>query len=151
MDLSAWNLPTARNGPPPDWSGCFEEALICCTFFVPFVASVASLFKIRFLLETPHAHIPLSSLRRLHRRPLRGQPARSVPGAGGPLHGGNADHHPRDELLRVHVHLSAGPAARYGWNGSRGRRETQGRPGEGLHARVGAARGRAPPHRGRAR
>src|SRR5258708_40059437 len=109
MDLSAWNLPTARNGPPPDWSGRFEEALICCCFFVPFVASVASFFKIRFLLETPHAHISLSSLRRLHRRPLRGQPARSVPGTGGPLHCGDADPPTREEPARADVQAFPGP------------------------------------------
>ena len=49
-------------------------------------------------------------LRRLHRTTVRGQPARGVSGTAGTLDRGDADDHARDELLRVHVHLSGGSA-----------------------------------------
>ena len=81
------------------------------------------------------AHLPLPPLRRLHRhRRSRATSSRCFPEPAGLPTGRDADDHPRDELLRVHVHLSAGD-----------RRHR--RPHADLHAGRGAADGGTPDDR----
>src|SRR3954464_1257798 len=60
----------------------------------------------RHLQRNTHVSRPLPPSRRIHRHSLRRESTRGVPGTSGSRCLTDANDHPRDEFLRMHVHLS---------------------------------------------